>query len=78
MHTFLPLAGLDFIGKIVKKITLLHGVSCVNPTPARFASEVSGVQTNTAAFTHAAILVGEAPLREVWVGYFSEAMQSTS
>lgn len=78
------IAHLSAIGRIrfhwkaSKKITLLHGVSCVNPTPARFASEVSGVQTITAAFTHAAILVGEAPLREVWVGYFSEAMQSTS
>lgn len=49
----------------------------MNPSPAISAFEVLSMQTNPAAFTHAAILVGEAPLREDWFAFLPEAIQVT-
>lgn len=73
---------LSAIGRIIfhqkdSEKNLLHGVSCVNPSPAIPASEVLSMQTNPAAFIHAAILVREAPIREDWFGFFPEAIQAT-
>lgn len=73
---------LSAIGRIIfhqkdSEKNLLHGVSCVNPSPAISASEVLSMQTNPAAFIHAAILVREASIREDWFGFFPEATQAT-